>query len=260
VRIAALGDLLLDVIVQLDEPLVRGADRAATTHTGAGGQAANVAAWAVALGAEARVVAKRGDDAAGELVARELRSHGVELVGPVEGRTGVVVSIVEDGERTMASDRGSAPELRADGLDPSWLACDALHLSGYALMREPIGEAALRAAALARAEGAATVSIDLSAWTLIDDAFRGRVRALAPDVVFAAEDERTAFGELDARWVVKRGAGGVVVDGEAFAAAATDVVDPTAAGDAFAAGFLVGGVELGLAAAARCCAKPGAMP
>jgi sugar/nucleoside kinase (ribokinase family) len=260
VRITALGDLLLDVIVQLDEPLVRGADRAATTHTGAGGQAANVAAWAAALGAEARVVAKRGDDPAGELVARELQSHGVELVGPVDGRTGVVVSIVEDGERTMASDRGRAPELHADELDPSWFACDAFHLSGYALMREPIGEAALRAAALARAEGAATVSVDFSAWTLIDDAFRRRVRALAPDVAFAAEDERTAFGELDARWVVKRGAAGVVVDGEAFATAATDVVDPTGAGDAFAAGFLFGGVELGLAAAAHCCARPGAMP
>jgi sugar/nucleoside kinase (ribokinase family) len=59
---------------------------------------------------------------------------------------------------------------------------------------------------------------------------------------------------------VKRGAGGVVVDGKAFPAPATDVVDATGAGDAFAAGYLVGGVDLGLAAAARCCAKLGTMP
>ena len=38
------------------------------------------------------------------------------------------------------------------------------------------------------------------------------------------------------------------------------LVDPTGAGDAFAAGYLVGGVALGLEAAARCCAKLGAMP
>jgi sugar/nucleoside kinase (ribokinase family) len=59
---------------------------------------------------------------------------------------------------------------------------------------------------------------------------------------------------------VKRGADGVVVDGEAFPAVPTEVVDATGAGDAFAAGFLVGGVEVGLEAAARCCAQIGAMP
>jgi sugar/nucleoside kinase (ribokinase family) len=37
-------------------------------------------------------------------------------------------------------------------------------------------------------------------------------------------------------------------------------VDTTGAGDALAAGFLIGGPELGLDAAARCCAKLGAMP
>ena len=37
-------------------------------------------------------------------------------------------------------------------------------------------------------------------------------------------------------------------------------VDPTGAGDAFAAGYLVGGVSLGLDAAARAVAKMGAMP
>ncbi len=45
-----------------------------------------------------------------------------------------------------------------------------------------------------------------------------------------------------------------------IAAAAATVVDTTGAGDALAAGFLVGGAELGLAAAARCCAQLGAMP
>src|SRR3954469_9533513 len=106
-RIAALGDLMLDVIVRLAEELVAGDDVRARTRLGAGGQAANVAAWAASLGADARCIAKRGDDAAGELVARELAAYGVALVGPVAaGATGVVVSLVEEGERSMASDRG----------------------------------------------------------------------------------------------------------------------------------------------------------
>src|SRR5207302_3287711 len=95
VRIATLGDVMLDVIVRLDEPLATGDDVRARTRTGAGGQAANVAAWAASLGADARCIAKRGDDPAGELVARELESHGVELVGPMgKGATGIVVSLV----------------------------------------------------------------------------------------------------------------------------------------------------------------------
>jgi sugar/nucleoside kinase (ribokinase family) len=81
-----------------------------------------------------------------------------------------------------------------------------------------------------------------------------------PDVVFATEREREAVGELDSRWVVKRGAKGLTVDGRDYAAPATEVVDTTGAGDALAAGFLIGGPELGLAAAARCCAQLGAMP
>jgi len=159
----------------------------------------------------------------------------------------------------MASDRGAAPELEPGELEPDWFRCDALHLSGYSLQREPIASAALRAAALARASGA-RVSVDLAAWTAIDDAFRARIRELAPDLVFANEREHEALGAFDAAFVVKRGADGIVVDGEALPAIGTDVVDPTGAGDAFAGGYLVGGATLGLEAAARCCAKLGAMP
>jgi sugar/nucleoside kinase (ribokinase family) len=247
------------VIVQLDGPLVPGDDQVATTRTGAGGQAANVAAWARALGAEARLVARRGDDAAGELVARELAGLGVELVGPAGGRNGVVVSLASDGDRTMASDRGASPDLHPDDLDETWFDCDVLHVSGYSLLREPIGAAAVRAAQLARGRGA-RVSLDLSTWSLANGAYRERVRELAPDVVFANERERAAVGDVAGTTVLKRGARGIVVDGVDHPAHAVDVVDPTGAGDALAAGFLVGGPALGLEAAARCCGRLGAMP
>ncbi|HEX7084169.1 MAG TPA: PfkB family carbohydrate kinase [Gaiellaceae bacterium] len=258
-RLTTLGDLLLDVIVQLEAPLVPGDDQLAVTRVGAGGQAANVAAWARFLGAEARLVARRGDDAAGELAARELAAAGVELSGPALGRTGVVVSLASSGDRTMASDRGASPQLHPDDLDENWFDCDVLHVSGYSLLREPIASAAARAAGLARGRGA-RVSLDLSTWSLADDAFRERVRELAPDVVFAGERERAAVGELAGVVVSKRGALGIVVDGVEHPARPAEVVDPTGAGDALAAGFLVGGPELGLEAAARCCGRLGTMP
>ncbi len=258
-RLTTLGDLLLDVIVQLDLPLVAGDDQTAVSRAGAGGQAANVAAWACELGATARFVGKRGDDIAGRLVAAELLGRGVEVVGPADGRTGVVVSIASAGDRTMASDRGTAPHLEPHELHDAWFDCDVLHLSGYSLLREPIAATAVAAARVARRHGA-SISVDLSTWTLADDAFRARVREVAPDVVFANQLERAAVGDLDTRWVLKRGAGGIRVDGRDHPALASTAIDTTGAGDALAAGFLVGGVELGLEAAARCCGRLGAMP
>jgi sugar/nucleoside kinase (ribokinase family) len=275
-RIATLGDVLLDVVVLLGEPLAPGGDVRAANRAGAGGQAANVAAWAAEFGVEARCIAKRGDDAAGELVAGELVAHGVELVGPVgEGATGVVVSVVHDGDRSLASDRGVAPSFAPEELEAAWLGCDVLHLSGYALLREPISATALLAARLAREQGA-RVSVDVAAWTEIRSygpvRFRELLDELAPDVLFATEAEWELLGGayLTAPiGVLKRGARGCSVFSEDakldFAAVSADVVDPTGAGDALAAGFLVGGsmeeaARRGIDAAARCVAKVGSLP
>lgn len=267
-RVCVLGDLLLDVIVRLDAPVAAGDDTGAETRVGAGGQAANVAAWVAELGEEARFVGKRADDAAGRLVAEELRSRGVDLAGPVvEGRNGVVVSLVgPNGDRTMASDRGVSPLLGAWELDMRWFRdCAWLHLSGYSLLRSPIDEAGAKAAGAVRALGG-KISVDLASASLIGtygpQRLVARLRLLEPDVVFANDDEVAAVGdELPAGTLVrKRGPEGIVVDGEALPAVPAEVVDSTGAGDALAAGFIVGGPQLALETAARCVAKLGAMP
>jgi ribokinase len=276
--IVTLGDVLLDVIVRLAEPLAAGSDVRAATRTGAGGQAANVAAWAVSLGADARVVAALGDDAAAGLVRQELVGRGTHVHGPVvTGPTGVVVSIVgPDGERSLASDRGVAVELAPAHLERAWFdGCDVFHLSGYALLRTPIQEAALLAASFARQAGA-RVSVDVAAWTEIRTygpvRFRELLDTLAPDVVFATEAEWEILGGAYMTAplaVLKRGARGcTLVSAEArldLAPLPVEVVDATGAGDALAAGFLLGGSleeagRRGLEAAARCVAQAGAMP
>ena len=167
----------------------------------------------------------------------------------------------------MASDRGTATLLEPEDLEPEWFACDVLHISGYSLLASPIDSAALRAAELARTHGA-RVSVDLSAWTRIRAhgaaRFRSRLEALAPDTVFGNEAEWDEVGAVGTTRVVKRGASGFdVVRGDASErcqARGVSVVDTTGAGDALAAGFLVGGPELALDAAARCVAQIGAMP
>jgi sugar/nucleoside kinase (ribokinase family) len=226
-----------------------------------------VAAWASELGAEARFVGKRGSDPAGELAAREVEARGVEVLGPVEdGRNGVVVSLVSaDGSRTMLTDRGVAPSLRAEELDVRWFAgCEWLHLSGYSLLRRPIEEAAAKAAGAIQAQGG-RISIDLA--TAVGIAEYGaaklvtRLEFLGPDVVFANESELAAIGgEVPGRLVLKRGADGFTADGVDHPALPAEVVDTTGAGDALAAGFLVDGPKLAAEAAARCVARLGAMP
>jgi ribokinase len=271
--ICTFGDVLLDVVVRTAGPLSPGADSPVETRLATGGQAANVAAWVAELGGRARCLAKQADDAAGALAQTLLEARGVELVGPrVAGKTGVVVALVApDGERTMATDRGVSTELREDELDSRWFEdCTWLVLSGYALLAEPIAEAALAAARLARA-GEAQVAVDLSSWSAIRaygaERFRANLDAVAPDVVFANEPEWEMVGGaygLAETAVVKRGSKGVEVrtaEGvEGHSPQGGDVVDTTGAGDALAAGFLVGGIELGLEAAARAVGQLGAVP
>lgn len=265
--VCTIGDLTLDVIVRLAAPIAPGGDTDARIAFGAGGQAANVAAWASTLGAHARFVGKTGADDAGRLAREGLARHGVEVVGPIDGRNGAVCSLVSpEGERSMAADRGAAAELRPEELEPGWLSgCDHLHVSGYALFREPARSAAVRAIELARGEGAA-VSVDLASWSGIRDAgaktIRELVLRLAPDVVFANEDEeRMVRGPLPGLpWILKRGVRGCSFAGDERAALPVEqVVDSTGAGDALAAGWIVGGPDLALEAAARCVQQLGAM-
>src|SRR4051794_18553915 len=217
-QLCTLGDLLLDVVVRMHGGSGPYDEGSAETRVGAGGQAANVAAWAATLGAEARFVCKRGSDAAAELAAREVESHGVELFGPVEeGRNGVVVSLVtEDGSRTMLTDRGVAPFLRAEELDVRWFAgCEWLHLSGYSLLRRPIEEAAAKAAGAIQAQGG-RISIDLASASGIaeygPERLLKRLELLGPDLVFANEEELAAIGDVPGRLVLKRGADGFTAD------------------------------------------------
>jgi ribokinase len=261
--VCSLGDLLLDVIVRLDGPIAADTDTYGRTRVGAGGQAANVAAWVSALGGRGRFLGKRARDPAGRAIAEELEARDVELAGPVVERgTGTVVSLATpDGQRSMLSDRGVSVDFAPHELDLGSLeACDVLHVPGYSLVVSPLADTAVAAARIV-----SRVSLDVSSVSAVRSfgvpAFGALAAELAPQVVFATEEELELVGPLAAEQVVvKRGPRGCSVDGLDYAASPVDAVDTTGAGDAFAAGFLLGGPELALTAAARCVSQLGAMP
>ncbi|MDA8076171.1 MAG: carbohydrate kinase family protein [Actinomycetota bacterium] len=270
-RLCTYGDAVMDVVVQLSRLPVADDDVPGEITLSAGGQAANVAAWHVALGGQARLATRLGDDRTGALVGMMLADAGVEVVGPRGGRTGIVTSMVTpDGKRSMVSDRGASADLAPFEVEDTWFdECAWLHLSGYALFGERSAPAAIAAGARARRAGAG-VSVDLSSAVLVATAGRARVRQAVErcgaTLVFANAAEHEAAGPLRVpRTVVKCGADGYVVTdaggGHSWGALPPAVVrDTTGAGDAFAAGWLLGGPSLALDAARICVATTGAMP
>jgi sugar/nucleoside kinase (ribokinase family) len=272
VLVACLGDVMLDVIVAADGPLVPDDDTPAQISFSAGGQAANVATWVVALGGRARVFGPRAGTGPGRLVEDALAAAGVELWGAPTGRAGTVVSLVSDGTRSMASDPGDLGWLD-DVRSGSWLdGADWLFVSGYALLRTPEPKRLVETVAVARAHGT-RIAVDLASAAMVSDfgadAFSALCRSLRPAAVFATDAEwATSSGGFGAGGasvlVVKHGSGGAsfVIDGIADDRSPEPgpVRDVTGAGDALAAGFLLGGTDLAMRAAARCVAQRGAQP
>jgi sugar/nucleoside kinase (ribokinase family) len=271
--VVALGDAVIDVIVEMAQPLEPNDDVPASIGLGLGGQAANVAAWCAYLGLPSAVIAPLGSDPTGWLIHEALTARGIEWLGPEAiGRSGAVVSLVAPGGgRSMLSDRGASAALDAGTLRPEWFErAGWLHLSGYALFGSVTSSgAALAAAGLARAAGA-RVSVDVSAATLLRSVGAERARRLVEatgaELVFANETEAGVLGPLYVPvLVVKRGPAGCRIIGpdgmtEVPAAPGAVVRDTTGAGDAFAAGWLVGGVDLALQAARTCVGLLGATP
>ena len=257
--LVAVGDLMVDVAVRAPA-LARGGDVAGAVRLGPGGSAANVAAWAVAAGGRARLVAGRGDDLAGRLLAAAVGERGIELHpgAPVAGSSGAMLVVMEAGERTFVADPGANLGLGEGEVVAGLEGAGAVFVSGYPLLR-PATRAAAMAAAEAAGRAGVPAVVDAASWPLLTGGAGEPVLAAAAlaGALLANRDEAAALaGRRDpadaGTWlaartgtaVVKCGAAGVLVcDGDRpplpVPAPAATVVDVTGAGDAFAAGYLL---------------------
>jgi sugar/nucleoside kinase (ribokinase family) len=249
--IVTIGDLVEDIVVWPQRPIAQGTDNPSTVTRCRGGSAANAAAFAATLG-PSRFVGRVGNDASGRALTADLEAQGVQVRVQREGRTGtIVICVSEDGERTMFPDRAAAAEL--SDVPGDWVSgATTVLVSLYALARPASAATTLSLVAAAKRAGA-TVAVDLSSIDLMAHLGVATVVDLlgrmGPSVCFANHDEakllpKSAVIRIGSRFVVKNGAGPVVVHGLNGSRLLVpvdpvqDVQDTTGAGDAFAAGYL----------------------
>jgi sugar/nucleoside kinase (ribokinase family) len=290
-RVLVVGDVMTDIIVKPEGPVVPGSDRRAEIRNKPGGSGANQAVWLGAAGVDVLFAARVG---ATELPMYENYFRGLDVVPALSGDrdlpTGVLVTLLDaGGERSFLTDRGANLNLSTADLTDDLLDGIALVMvSGYSFFAPGPRHAVRGLLAMARARGIAIA---------IDPASIGFLAEVGPaefldwvgeaDWLFANEGEAELLsdsadlelqmqklGERFRHVVVKRGRFGAMLGGRegivaTAAAPLVQVVDTTGAGDAFAASFvaaLMSGsdlqacLEAGIAGGARAVQNLGGQP
>jgi len=281
---------MLDVTGVIGAAIKEGVETRASISTHGGGAAANVASWLAVNGTPSYLIARVGDDAAGQVVLSELDSYGVQHgnhVIPGE-KTGVVIVLVDAlGERTMFPDSGANSGLSKEDLPPLD-GFTAVYVSGYPLVNPKSREGVLEIMKLVRAKGLPIVFDPSTVGVLMEVGLKQvREWMTLVDVIILNEEEAQFISGLsnpiDAvadllslapTAVIKRGSSGALGQSRGsplvqVQAEFSRVVDTTGAGDAFAAGFIQvwgGGGDLSDALAngarlgAKCVAAIGSRP
>jgi sugar/nucleoside kinase (ribokinase family) len=241
-----------------------------------GGTVPNTCAGLASFGGRAAFIGKVASDQLGDVFAHDIRAAGVTFTTTPAERSAptgrCLILVTPDGERTMNTFLGAAPELSLREIDPALIrSATTLYLEGYAFDQPQAKEAFYEAASIARGAGK-TVAISLSDPFCVD---RHRADFLSfirrgVDLVFANQAEALSlyetadFDEACRRLsadcklaaVTRSAQGSVILSGGSRVAIEAEpveqVVDTTGAGDLYASGFLFGlARELELSACGR---------
>lgn len=222
-----------------------------------GGSACNTILAIANLGGEPGLIGKVGTDEPALFFSNSCKTHGISahLLKDHDLPTGVASTIISpDGQRTFGTYLGAAANLQPEDIKAEWFdGYEYFYIEGYLVQNHAL----IRRAVDLAHEAGLKVCIDLASYNIVqeDKAFFNELLQQT-DIVFANEEEARAFTDCDdaqknvetlARIcniaIVKIGKKGVLVrrGDEQVHCPARDVehvVDTTAAGDYFSAGFL----------------------
>ncbi len=248
------GDVMVDIVVNMPGEMVRGSDMPSDISTTFGGTAANVATWMTKAGGSCRILGIIGKDTWGQDFREHLQSFGIEahLTESPSQPTGVVVALCHpDGERSFFPDARANSELAAVLVsEQTWTDVTHLYMSGYTLLNPQTRAWALDFMRTARARNV-TVVLDPASSGPLAGVSTHELKAwlAAADVLLPNDQESDVLlAKLDrSEWgisqvVTKRGADGAVVESAdsrvELVAPALQIIDTIGAGDGFAAGLL----------------------
>jgi sugar/nucleoside kinase (ribokinase family) len=267
-RVATFGILVADVFVPPLQALPAAGELVATDDflIAPGGCAANMAIALRRLDVRVAIVGRVGNDVFGELVRRDLAGQGVDTAGilstPGVGTSKSVILPVAGEDRRFIHTFGANGRLAAGDLDgTAFETAEVIYVGGYLILPALDEDELAARLAAARARGA-TVILDVVAPAGSRPSL-DVVGRLLPHVDYFVpnHDEAAAITGLDdpraqAQLLAGRGAGTVMVKlgerglhvlGEQGAfyldAPPVEVVEPSGAGDAFAAGLALGILE-----------------
>lgn len=136
-KIAAIGDMNVDLIVPVDDMPRRG-EQVLTDdfQIHGGGCATNFALACARLGAKSKLFARVGCDIFGDHVLQVLKKCGVDVRDVVqEGHTGVTVALVQGMDRSFISHLGENANLSIDDVNLDRVRGDLVHLPSFFLLK-----------------------------------------------------------------------------------------------------------------------------
>lgn len=241
-KVVVIGDVIEDVIVISNHDRKANTDNPSIITVAPGGSGANFAVWLASLGVETELIARIG--AADHFRLRDYFEHvkvKTNFQLDHELSTGKIVVLVEGNQRTFFTDRAANTKLE----NPDMGDCALLCISGYSIFS--LGKERTQILITRAKDRGCLVAVDPGSTSFIEQFGVGNfLEAMqGADILFPNQEEYELLfkgqgpGKLFPEVVLTKGEQGAEVIGIAkVKARKVDIVDPTGAGDAFAAKYI----------------------
>ncbi len=253
-QVTVIGDVNLDIVSLLREPLQLNSDTQTSNSLNLGGSPCNMAMWLTHLRTPVNFVAAIGDDLLGSWIIQKLKAGNLPVdqlqIVPGASSGTCLILVNSDGHRTMLPDPGANLSLALNESQVELIKnSSVVVMSAYTFLRVETRPIAQQVVEIVE-QSPARLVLDAASSAPIANVGVDLVREYLKqaDLVLANEDEFDLLG--DSNWtqsvnnlVIKLGAKGAkwLTNGEdscSLLANSVNVVDTTGAGDSFLAGLV----------------------